>query len=176
MQILWIILYVACVLFANLTMGPDYEFRLPAFGILYVGTIFFAFIFTLRDKLHQYGLPTVFLAIGLALAVNTIAAITLEASWRLIAASFISIAISELADTAVYQRFMQRSWLYRALSSNAISVPLDTVLFTLLAFYGIMSWYDLGQIIWAEIVLKTLIAGVLALLIYRFRGERLQAT
>jgi uncharacterized PurR-regulated membrane protein YhhQ (DUF165 family) len=77
-------------------------------------------------------------------------------------ASFVAILVGELADTALYQRLIQRSWLTRALSSNAISIPLDSLLFTVLAFYGELSSADMAKIIWADLLFKTLIAGVLA--------------
>lgn len=169
MKTLWIALYVASILLANLTLDKFIELPalgdFPAFGMLSVGTLFFAFVFTLRDKLHQFGLPTVFLAIGLALVVNAGAAIWLDTPFRFIAASFIAIAASELADTAMYQKLMARSWLTRALTSNAISVPLDTILFTLLAFYGVMSSQEMLEIIYADLVFKTLIAAALAVVL-----------
>ncbi len=156
MKTLWIALYVASILLANLTLDKFIELPalgdFPAFGMLSVGTLFFALVFTLRDKLHQFGLPTVFLAIGLALVVNAGAAIWLDTPFRFIAASFIAIAASELADTG-------------ALTSNAISVPLDTILFTLLAFYGVMSSQEMLEIIYADLVFKTLIAAALAVVL-----------
>jgi uncharacterized PurR-regulated membrane protein YhhQ (DUF165 family) len=156
----WTLLYVASVLFANLTLNKFID--LGAFGLLSVGTIFFAAVFTLRDKLHQFGLRVVFFAIGLAVAVNVAVAAALDTPIRFVAASLIAILVGELADTALYQRFIQWSWLTRALSSNAISIPLDTLLFTLLAFYGELSSADMAKIIWADLLFKTLIAGVLA--------------
>ena len=156
----WTLLYVASVLFANLTLNKFID--LGAFGLLSVGTIFFAAVFTLRDKLHQFGLRVVFLAIGLAVAVNVAVAAALDTPVRFVVASLIAILVGELADTALYQRFIQRSWLTRALSSNAISIPLDTLLFTLLAFYGELSSADMAKIIWADLLFKTLIAGALA--------------
>ena len=48
------------------------------------------------------------------------------------------------------------------LSSNAVSAPLDSVLFTLLAFYGDTGWNIILQIIFADIVVKYLIAALLA--------------
>ena len=85
---------------------------------------------------------------------------------RFIIASFTAILISELTDTAVFQSFMKKSWLYRALSSNAVSIPLDTFLFNIMAFYGIMSWHDIGQIIFGDLVFKALIATAVAFAIY----------
>lgn len=97
-------------------------------------------MFTLRDRIHRHGLKAVYLAIGLALVVNALAAYFTGTPWRFIGASFLAILVGELADTGVYQRLLHRPWWVRVLSSNAVSVPLDSVLCTLLAFYGDMGW------------------------------------
>lgn len=165
MPILWVALYIASILAANLTL--DRFIDLGVFGMLSMGTVFFAAVFTLRDRLHGYGLRVVFIAIAAALAVNLIAAIALGTPLRFLVASFVAILFSELADTAAYQRMINRSWLRRALTSNAISIPLDSLLFTLIAFYGIMSNAEITQIIWADILFKTLIAAALALALSR---------
>lgn len=78
----------------------------------------------------------------------------LETPPRFILASFIAILCGELADTAIYQKFRHRSWAIRVLSSNSVSVPLDTILFTLLAFYGTLSSNEIFQIIYADIIVK----------------------
>jgi uncharacterized PurR-regulated membrane protein YhhQ (DUF165 family) len=163
MPFVWIALYCASVLAANLTLDNFIDLRW--FGMLSVGTVFFAAVFTLRDKLHQYGLKTVFVAIGLAVVINVAVAVALGTPMRFIIASFLAILFSELTDTAVYQRLINRSWLTRALTSNAISIPLDSLLFTIVAFYGIMSNAEMAQIIWADILFKTLIAGGIAFLL-----------
>ena len=172
MLYLWTALYAASILLANITL--NHFIPLPIFGLLSVGTIFFAAVFTLRDKLHVYGLRAVFVAIALALIVNYLAAVDYDTPPRFIVASFLAILIGELADTAIYQHLIEKSWLTRALSSNAVSIPLDTVLFTLLAFYGDMSNYDLAQIAWADIVFKTVIAGGLAFLLNSYKNKKAQ--
>lgn len=155
-------LYALSILLANLTLNQFIP--LPEFGLLSVGTIFFAAVFTLRDRIHRAGgLNAVYLAIALALAVNTLAALYLDTPWRFIGASFLAILVGELADTAVYQRLLHRSWWTRVLTSNAVSVPLDSVIFTLLAFYGDMSTRDILQIIFADIIAKYAIAALFAL-------------
>lgn len=159
-------LYVLSILLANLTLNKFIP--LPVFGLLSVGTIFFAAIFTLRDRLHQSGgVRAVYLAIALALVVNTGAALLLGTPLRFVGASFLAILVGELADTAVYQRLIARSWWTRVLSSNAVSVPLDSVIFTLLAFWGEMSGRDIVQIIFADILAKYLIAALFALRLSR---------
>ncbi|PID61148.1 MAG: hypothetical protein CR974_04410 [Gammaproteobacteria bacterium] len=167
--------YVLCILLANLML--DQFIPLPAFGLLSIGTIFFAAIFTLRDRIHAAGgLRPVYVAIALAIVVNAVAAYALGTELRFIAASFLSILVSELVDTAIFQKLLHRSWAVKVLSSNAVSVPLDTVLFTLLAFYGIMSTSEIVQIIYADIVVKYGISMLLIVrwhLVGRERQERL---
>ncbi|PTA67778.1 hypothetical protein C8263_11505 [Deinococcus arcticus] len=157
-----IALYALSILLANFTLNTFIP--LPVFGLLSVGTIFFAAVFTLRDRIHRAGgLNAVYLAIGTALLVNTAFALVTDTSWRFIGASFLAILVSELADTAVYQRLIRRRWWTRVLASNALSVPLDSILFTLLAFWGDKSSNEITQIIFADIVAKFLIAALFAI-------------
>jgi len=158
---LWLSAYVLAVLLANVFL--DNFIPLPGFGLFSIGSIFFATVFTLRDRLHRYGLPTVMSGISLALLITTV-----YGHWvaqipsRFLLASFTAIALSELADTAVFERLRQHPWHVKVLSSNAVSVPLDSSAFTLLAFAGMMSVYDIAQIIFADICGKYLIAAALA--------------
>ena len=167
-----IVLYALSILLANVTLNRFIP--LPIFGLLSVGTIFFAAVFTMRDRIHRAGgVPAVLIAIALALAVNTVAALLLGTPLRFVGASFLAILAGELADTGVYQRLIHRNWWTRVLASNAVSVPLDSVLFTLLAFYGDMSTHDILQIIFADILAKYVIAALFAL---RVRKLAPQAT
>lgn len=161
LPVIFTILYVLSILAANLTL--NFFIPLPVFGLLSVGTLFFGAVFTLRDRIHQTGgLSYVYVAIASALIVNAAAAFYLETPVRFIAASFISILVAELTDTAIYQKLLHRGWWHRVLSSNAVSVPIDSILFALLAFYGEMSARDVLQIIFADIIVKYLIALLIA--------------
>lgn len=58
--------------------------------------------------------------------------------WRIVVASIIAEIVSELTDTEVYHWFVtkitrQKQWL-RVLVSNSISVPLDNLIFVVIAF------------------------------------------
>ena len=161
MLYLWTALYAGCILLANLALNHFIE--LPVYGQLSLGTIFFAAVFTLRDKIHGYGLRQVFIAIGMALAVNVVACIALEVPVRFIAASFIAILLSELADTGIFARLQNHSWLTRALASNAVSVPIDTIFFALLAFYGTETNAFIMEVIWADLIAKLIIAALIAI-------------
>ena len=156
-----VVLYALSILLANLFLNQF--IKLPGFGLLSVGTIFFAAVFTLRDRIHREGgLNTVYLAITLALLVNTVAALLLDTPLRFVGASFVAILMGELADTGVYQRLLHKSWWTRVLASNAVSVPLDSVIFAVLAFWGDMPPRDVLQIIFADILAKYLIAALFA--------------
>ncbi len=156
----WLAAYVGAVLLANIFL--DSFIQLPAFGLFSIGSIFFAAVFTLRDRLHGYGIATVMLGIALALAVNTVFGLATGLSARFLVASFTSIILSEVADTAVFQRLRGQGWHVRVLASNAVSVPLDSTAFTLLAFAGTLGSMDLAQIVFADIAGKYLIAAGIA--------------
>ncbi|MDB5045071.1 MAG: hypothetical protein JWQ08_1121 [Deinococcus sp.] len=166
LPLLLIALYALSILLANLTLNTFIP--LPFFGLLSVGTIFFAAVFTLRDRIHRAGgLKAVYVAIALALLVNTLFALFTGTPWRFIGASFLALLVGELADTGVYQRLIHRNWWTRVLASNAVSVPLDSVIFNLLAFWGDMPARQITEIIYADILAKFLIAAVFAFRVRR---------
>ena len=153
---LFLAAYVGSILISNLLI--DKFIPLPGFGLLSMGTIFFAFVFTLRDHLHRFGLKFARFGIVLALLVNTFFGIIFAIPVRFIMASFLAIMLSELADTAVVERLKRRSWPVKVLASNAVSVPVDSILMTMIAFFGVMSAREMGEIIFADILAKYLIA------------------
>ena len=164
------IAYVAVVAVSNLLV--DKFIDLGAFGLLSAGTITFGITFTIRDLAHQasvragLGRRPVFLMIGIAAVVNVFVAMATETPARFLAASFLAILISEVIDTEIYHRLRSRSWLVRVLSSNAVSVPLDSSIFTIVAFLGVAG-YDaitMVQIVQADLIFKFLVGTVLALI------------
>ncbi|MEY4507095.1 MAG: hypothetical protein RL297_1673 [Pseudomonadota bacterium] len=84
--------------------------------------------------------------------------------WRIVLASIVAEVISELLDTEVYQWFVnrmgqQRLWA-RVLVSNAVSVPLDSALFCLIAFYGEMP----NAVVWDIFVFNMVVKFALSVL------------
>jgi uncharacterized PurR-regulated membrane protein YhhQ (DUF165 family) len=164
------IAYVAVVAVSNLLV--DKFIDLGAFGLLSAGTITFGITFTIRDLAHQasvragLGRRQVFLMIGIAAVVNVFVAMATDTPARFLVASFLAILISEGIDTEIYHRLRSRSWLVRVLSSNAVSVPLDSAIFTIVAFLGVAG-YDaitMVQIVQADLIFKFLVGTVLALI------------
>jgi hypothetical protein len=79
-------------------------------------------------------------------------------------ASILAEVVAELIDTEVYQIWVnkigQRYQWGRVLSSNAVSVPLDSFIFVLVAFAGTMSW----AIVWSIFLANVLVKGVTTVL------------
>jgi uncharacterized PurR-regulated membrane protein YhhQ (DUF165 family) len=164
-------LYCLSVFVANLLAGV--LIPLPFFGLLSLGTVAFGATFTLRDYAHQYGRTFVYRMIAVAALVNVIGALLTDTPLRFVIASFITIVIAESVDTEVYHR-INAAWMYRVMGSNAVSIPTDSVLFALLAFGGTMPWIAVAAIIWADIVVKTLV-GTLVGAVRVFRTSRTTA-
>jgi len=162
------IAYVAIVAVSNLLV--DKFIDLGAFGLLSAGTITFGITFTIRDLAHQasvragLGRRPVFLMIGIAAVVNVFVAIATDTPARFLVASFLAILISEGIDTEIYHRLRTRSWLVRVLSSNAVSVPLDSSIFTIVAFFGVAGYdaFTMLQIVQADLIFKFLVGTILA--------------
>lgn len=128
------LVFVGATVLANFTLDSFLPFG--DFFLVNVGTLFFGITFTQRDRLHRFGRPVVYRVIALAAVANVLAAWSVGTPWRYVAVSFLVILVAEAADTEVYHRLLHRRWFARVAGSNAVSAPLDTVLFTVLAFAG----------------------------------------
>jgi uncharacterized PurR-regulated membrane protein YhhQ (DUF165 family) len=87
----------------------------------------------------------------------------LGVEWRIITASFIAIVLSETADTEIYHKLLARPWFQRVIGSNLISIPLDSLLFNVIAFAGVFAPGMLVAIIFGEIVAKFATGAMAAL-------------
>jgi uncharacterized PurR-regulated membrane protein YhhQ (DUF165 family) len=156
------LIYCLAVWLANYTATMFIPF--PVFGMVSVGTLIFGVTFTQRDRVHRYGRRPVYLMIAVAAVGMVIESALLGVPWRIILASFTAIILSETADTEVYHHLLRRPWLQRVVRSNAVSIPLDSAIFNLIAFLGVFPPLMLIQIIFGEIVTKTLTGALVALI------------
>jgi uncharacterized integral membrane protein (TIGR00697 family) len=145
------------------------------------GTFIYPITFTLRDLAHKtLGIVGARTLILTAAVINVIMAFffwftaqlpadpsvgpqtayaeVLSPVWRIVIASIVAEVIAELVDTEVYRLWVERvttryQWT-RVLVSNAVSVPLDSVIFVLGAFAGRYPGEVLVSIIIANILLK----------------------
>ena len=154
-------IYILAVLIANYT--ATWFIPLPVFGMVSVGTLVFGVTFTQRDRVHRFGRKPVYLMIFGAAVGMVLESIFLGVSWRIITASFIAIILSETADTEVYHRLLKRPWMQRVIGSNLVSIPLDSLLFNVIAFAGVFAPALLTAIIFGEIVAKFATGALAAL-------------
>lgn len=145
------------------------------------GTLVYPFAFTLRDVVHKVGGRSIARATVLsAAAMNVVLALALWAgsslpadlavgpqrefgevlvgTWRIVVASIVAQVIAEMIDTEIYSAFVNRFGTKyqfgRVLTSNAVSVPVDSVVFSVIAFANDLPRSVIISIIWANILIK----------------------
>ncbi len=164
------------------------------FGVtMDAGTLVYPLTFTLRDLVHKTaGAAVARTLIFTAAAINVVMAllfrlvaslpadlevglqaefgVVLAPVFRIVLASIIAEVVSELIDTEVYRtwvrRFGEKRQWGRVLASNAVSVPIDSVLFAVIAFGGALPAGAVVAIIWGNILVKGLVSVASIPLIY----------
>lgn len=164
--------YTASTVLANYTL--DAFLPVGPWFLVNMGTIFFGVTFTQRDRVHGFGRRVVYGMILFAAIANVVAAMHVGTPLRYVAVGFLAIVASETADTEVYARLVSRRWLVRVASSNAVSAPLDTILFTVLAFAGApfatLGW--MVQVVVTDVIVKYASGIVAALAVIGGRSGR----
>lgn len=163
------------------------------------GTFIYPITFTLRDLAHKVlGKKLVRILVLSAAVINLLMALyfwlislmepdmdagasanwgnVLAPVWRITLASIIAEVASELTDTEIYQLWvnkvsMKHQWM-RVLISNTISVPMDSLLFSFLAFYGNMPIINVWQIFWGNVVIKMIVTLVSMPMIYLVKEKQ----
>lgn len=195
--LLFSILYVAAQIFADIT-----SLRILFVAGLSIdgGTLIYPFTFTLRDVVHKTaGAATARLVIFAAAGINLVMAVlfwivaalppdlmvgkqaefglVLAPVFRIVIASIIAEVIAELLDTEVYELWIKyvgyhRQW-GRVLASNAVSVPIDSAIFVLIAFYGVLPPAIVFSIFVANILVKGVVSVLSIPIIYTVKDSRL---
>lgn len=150
------------------------------------GTFVYPITFTLRDLVHKTigargARVLIVTAAGINLVMAGLFAFTawlpadpawplqdayaavLSPVWRIVVASIVAEVTAELVDTQVYDLWVRRvthryQW-GRVLSSNAVSVPLDSAIFVAIAFVGTLP----GAVVWGIFVSNVLVKGLTTL-------------
>lgn len=162
------------------------------------GTFIYPLTFTIRDLVHkQLGKTAARTVIILAAAINLFMVVFFQFAawlpqdptwglgkefstilgpvWRIVTASIVAEVISELIDTEVYHLWVSRithkyQWA-RVLTSNAVSVPIDSLIFCWGAFGLALPNSVVWSIFFANIILKGLVTIVSLPAIYLVKGE-----
>ena len=163
------------------------------------GTLIYPFTFTLRDLVQKTGgIKTARVLVIAAAVINLLMAglfwlvaklppdmnlgaqlefgRVLAPVWRIVIASIVAEVASELVDGEVYQLWVNKmgqklQWM-RVLTSNSVSVPLDSALFCGLAFVGRMPFAVVVSIFVANIIAKGLTTLVSLPMIYFVRERK----
>jgi queuosine precursor transporter len=107
--------------------------------------------------------------------------------WRIVIASIIAEVVSELIDTEVYHWFVTRittryQWA-RVLTSNSVAIPIDNIIFAVLAFGPLpgledhplsLPWETVGQIFIFNLIVKFAVTLVSLPLIYTTKDRNWQ--
>jgi len=170
--------YVAAQMLADITSLKIVVFM----GLsMDAGTFVYPITFTLRDLVHKTaGIKAARALIVTAAVINLVMAAlfwmvarlpgdpavgaqtefatVLAPVWRIVMASIVAEVMAELIDTEIYRLWVQRvtrrhQWA-RVLTSNAVSVPLDSLVFAWGAFGGQMAPSVVWSIVLANVLLK----------------------
>ncbi len=145
------------------------------------GTLIYPLTFTIRDLVHKVAgrraariiiLAAAVINLGMAGLFWIVSQLPYDPSagpqpdwnavlapvWRIVIASILAEIFSELADTEIYHLWVTRitsryQWL-RVLVSNAVSVPMDSLIFVWAAFGGVLPTPVVWEIFGANILLK----------------------
>ncbi|MDD1738920.1 MAG: queuosine precursor transporter [Methanothrix sp.] len=90
---------------------------------------------------------------------------------RITLASILTALIAELIDTKVYRLWTagrRADWPQwtRVAVSNSISIPLDSLLFPIIAFAGVVGAEGLQQMVWTNIIVKAAVTALVFWTIY----------
>lgn len=167
-----------------------------------MGTFIYPITFTLRDVVHKVlGKRNAQTLIIMAAVINLVMAVYLAwvarvpsdpdwglgdsfsailgPVWRIVIASILAEIVSELIDTEIYHWFVTRittryQWA-RVLTSNSVSIPIDNLIFAVIAFGPLpglensplsLPWPVVWQIFLFNLVVKYLVTLVSLPLIY----------
>ena len=147
------------------------------------GTFIYPLTFTLRDMVHKVaGIKIARILILTAAGVNLFMALffrfvallppdlavgpqtafgdLLSPVWRIVMASIVAEVVAELIDTEGYRIWVEKvtrryQWT-RVLVSNALSIPVDSFLFSFLAFWGTMAPSVVISIFASNMIIKGL--------------------
>lgn len=178
--------YLLCQIIADVTASK----MVDMFGVYVPAAVFiYALTFTLRDVVHkQLGKQQAVFMVLTAGVVNVLmAAYFMFTVWlkpapfwgdqeaynlilgvvpRIVGASILAEVVSELIDTEIYHRIKHLAPWKRVLGSNAVSLPIDSLIFVSVAFAGTMPLSALIEVMLGQILLKAVITVISIPLIY----------
>jgi len=193
--IIVISLYIAAQLLSDIA---SLKITLIAGFSMDAGTFIYPLTFTIRDLVHkrlgkQVARTVIFIAAGINLFMALFFQFTtwlpqdpswglgrefgavLGPVWRIVIASIVAEVISELIDTEIYHLWQNRitekyQWM-RVLSSNAVSIPVDSLIFCWGAFGFSLPHDVVWSIFFANVIVKGAVTIVSLPAIYMVKAQ-----
>jgi uncharacterized integral membrane protein (TIGR00697 family) len=188
-------LYIAAQLLSDIA---SLKITLVAGFSMDAGTFIYPLTFTIRDLVHKrLGKQVARSVILLAAGINLFMALFLHFTawlpqdpswglgrefaavlgpvWRIVIASIVAEVISELIDTEIYHLWQKRitekfQWM-RVLSSNTVSIPVDSLIFCWGAFGFVLPHDVVWSIFFANVIVKSAVTIVSLPAIYLVKEE-----
>ena len=178
-----IVFYLLAIVTANVVTA---HFAPLQFGMFIVpmGTLFVGATFILRDLVqNKYGRKKTYFFILTALILSAAVSFSLGDTLMIVAASALSFAIAETADTEIYTRLkLPMAW--RVFYSGIIGGFFDSVVFVVIGLSPLganfLPWEAVPAAIMGQIIVKTIIQMIGALILaqglaYKERTAKLPA-
>jgi uncharacterized integral membrane protein (TIGR00697 family) len=194
--IIVISIYIAAQLLSDI---GSLKIALIAGRSIDAGTFIYPLTFTIRDLIHkQFGKTTARTMIILAAGINLFMVVFFQFAawlpqeptwgkneefaailgpvWRIVIASIVAEVISELIDTEVYHFWVSRitrkyQWA-RVLISNAVSIPIDSLIFCWGAFWLMFPNSVVWSLFFTNVIVKGLVTVVSLPAIYLVKEKK----
>lgn len=182
------LILVICLFIAFQMMADIMSLRILMIGGFSVdgGTLIYPLTFVARDLIHRLSTKAIARQVVITAAIiNAIMialfwvvaninpdtmvgeqlefGIVLLPAWKIVLASIIAEIVSGVLDGELYEfvanRYPSSTW-QRAIFSNAFSIPVDSVVFSMIAFAGDLPMAVVWSIIVSNIIIKFIMAGV----------------
>lgn len=181
--VLLVSLYIAAQMLSDI---GSLKIALLAGFSIDAGTFIYPLTFTLRDLVHKrLGISAARAVVVTAAGVNLFMALFLQLAarlpedptwglgrefasvlgpvWRIVLASIVAEVASEMIDTEVYRIWVDRvtarfQWL-RVLTSNFISIPVDSLIFC----WGAFGWSLPADVVWSIFAANVILKGLVTL-------------
>jgi uncharacterized integral membrane protein (TIGR00697 family) len=177
-------IYIAAQLLSDIA---SLKIALVAGFSIDAGTLIYPLTFTIRDLVHKrLGIQAARTVIVLAAGINLFMALFFQLAawlpqdptwglgeqfsailgpvWRIVIASIIAEVISEFIDTEIYHLWQSRitrkyQWM-RVLSSNAVSIPVDSLIFC----WGAFGFSLPNDVVWSIVSANIIVKGLVTLI------------
>jgi queuosine precursor transporter len=161
-------LYLFSIVLANVVTAAFAPLTLGLF-IIPMGTLLIGGTFIFRDLVQNtYGRKKTYMFIGLALILSAIVSFLLGDTMLIVMASALSFAVAETTDTEIYTR-LKLPLSLRVFYSGLVGGLLDSALFVVIGLSpigaGFVPWEAVPAAIFGQVIVKTLIQGVGAIII-----------